>query len=65
MGLLEYATERAAEWALEMALDKLADEYVDSEETGTPEDRAYNAAVEHCGEAIRALMKGGESDGQG
>jgi len=56
------SANRAAQWALEQALGKLADEYVDAEATGTPEDRAYNAAVGHCEDAIRALMKGGESD---
>jgi hypothetical protein len=59
-----HIANRAAQWALEQALGKLADEYVDAEATLAPEDRAYNAAVGHCEDAIRALMKGGESDGQ-
>jgi hypothetical protein len=62
---LEWTANRAAQWALEQALGKLADEYVDAEATLAPEDRAYNAAVGHCEDAIRALMNGGESDGQG
>jgi hypothetical protein len=60
----QYIAGRAAEWAFEQALGKLAAEYVDAEATLAPEDRAYNAAVGHCEDAIRALMKGGESDEQ-
>jgi hypothetical protein len=56
---LEWTADRAAEWALEQALDKLADEYVDAAATGDPEDAVYNTAVRHCIDAIRALIKGG------
>jgi hypothetical protein len=58
----EIIANRAAEWAFEQALDKLADEYVDAAATGDPEDAVYNTAVRHCIDAIRALIKGGESD---
>jgi hypothetical protein len=51
MPLLEYAAERGAQWALGKAAE-LCDE--------------YGASDGHiCADEIRALIKGGESDGQG
>jgi hypothetical protein len=50
MPLLEYAIERAAEWAFEQAAE-LCDE--------------YGASDGHiCANEIRAMIKGVESDGQ-
>jgi hypothetical protein len=77
MGLLEYAIERAAEWALELAA-KVCDVAAlpaESGRYGDPYEQGCKAgridAAEECGDAIRALIspegkaKGGESDGQG
>jgi len=59
---VEYIASRAAQWALEQAMQKcqsVVDQY--SDEYGV--DGACAAAG--CYAAIRAMMKGGESDGQG
>jgi hypothetical protein len=61
MPLLEYAIERAAEWALEhaaqVALKEAQDRFIYETYTQTMADAMVDA--------IRALIKGGESDGQG
>ena len=52
-----HIANRAAQWALEQVLGKLADEYVNADETGEHDDIIYNSAVEHCEEAIRNLLE--------
>lgn len=51
-----YIANRAAAWALEIALAKLQAEYVAADETGEHDDIVYNAAVDHCIDAVRALI---------
>jgi hypothetical protein len=59
MGLLEYAAERGAEWALEQAA-----QVCDAVAVGfDSRDLHYNCSgAEECAEAIRARITGGESD---
>jgi hypothetical protein len=61
-GLPDYIADKAAQWAFEQAMQKcqsVVDQY--SDEYGV--DGACAAAG--CYAAIRVMMKGGESDGQG
>jgi hypothetical protein len=61
MPLYEYAIERTAEWALDLAAEACGQVAAAYNEQGAMH---HVGGADACAEAIRALIKRGESDGK-